>query len=67
MNTFDENASCPKCGGKFITTKYRGGEYPRLHDLICRSCQRCGYLWFERPLDAPTVDIQQAFGSEERE
>ena len=42
-----ENRRCPKCGSLFIRTRYDCSV-----DALRRSCERCGYHWKEKPLDA---------------
>ena len=53
MDKYDESATCKKCGGSVISTRYDG----ILQTLIHRRCGRCGYVWTERALDyAPDHD-----------
>jgi C4-type Zn-finger protein len=65
MKSFSDDASCPKCGSKMITTKYESGaggvrpfNFAGLRGVqmatgaMRRTCERCGYRWHERPLDA---------------
>lgn len=47
---YNENAECPKCGCKSITTLH---STVFGHELITRGCVRCEYAWSEAPLDTP--------------
>ena len=52
MNKYNQNSKCPKCGCtvigiKFTTTELIYDDSGRLE----RTCARCGYFWFEKPLD----------------
>lgn len=46
MKTYDEKASCPKCGCKLVETKYSSH-----HGKLVRRCERCEHAWHELPLD----------------
>jgi hypothetical protein len=63
IETVDETRLCPACGGR-ASLEYRAGEtvalrfgssvlpwplYPQ--GLILRACERCGYRWWELPLN----------------
>ena len=43
---YNENRGCPKCGSGSTNDKYDncGGE-------INRTCNNCGFDWYESPLD----------------
>lgn len=53
---FGGTAACPKCGGtKFGRTYYAAGVYREVfgdHDGMRGECRRCGYGFYEKPLDA---------------
>lgn len=47
---YDEITPCPKCGHVLVENRYVklwGG----LLERIRRTCQRCGYIWDQLPLD----------------
>ncbi len=44
MDKYNPESKCPKCGGDLVSTTYRGNH-------IERTCQRCHYEWYEKPLD----------------
>ncbi|MCK9361660.1 hypothetical protein M0Q28_05585 [Patescibacteria group bacterium] len=57
MNRYAVNRACKKCGATNAKTEFqdamrallgREGKYP----LMKRDCKRCGYTWYEWPLDA---------------
>ncbi|MCK9361893.1 hypothetical protein M0Q28_06785 [Patescibacteria group bacterium] len=57
MNRYAVNRACKKCGATNAKTEFqdatqallgREGKYP----LMKRDCKRCGYSWYEWPLDA---------------
>lgn len=54
MPRFDANARCVKCGDTAAGVAFHparenvfGG-----HEVLCRQCRRCGFVWHEKPLDA---------------
>ena len=50
LEIYREGCSCPKCGNDFVTTNFDNkGDYPTGN--IIRKCRRCGYWWYQRPLD----------------
>ncbi len=62
MKIFNEVATCPKCGFGNINAHYCKGASIHSFDHIARSiptrehivrtCLRCDFSWFERPLDS---------------
>ena len=48
-NKYNVKNKCSKCGG-FAATKYVSYLYPS--GRMERVCERCGWLWYEEPLDA---------------
>jgi len=73
MNTFDEKAKCPKCGGVEIIAHYcnarpvcgwgwAGGKAcGEDREIIHRECARCHYRWDERPLTYIQDMIKKAY------
>ena len=65
MNPFSNNPTCVKCGHEDIASwwkkkgEYEYGESPKLWDKerIKRTCLRCQYTWFEKPLDADEREV----------
>lgn len=60
MDRYATNRPCKKCGAANAKTEYqdaekaltgREGKFP----LMRRECKRCGYAWYELPLDAPDL------------
>ena len=55
MNRYAVNRPCEKCGAANASTEYidqtnfMGQKWPK---LMSRICPRCGYAWYELPLDA---------------
>lgn len=55
--TYDDSRPCAKCGSTATATRFIDGNVS--HDLrtaqqagkLKRWCERCGYVWYERPLD----------------
>lgn len=43
---YNTSAHCPKCDNTNISTEYVGNKFG-----IRRVCGRCGYWWYEEPLD----------------
>ena len=62
MNKFSASTDCVKCGYGLATAEYMEDigtyEYPGGADLIQRECRRCGYTWYEKPLDAEKREEQ---------
>ena len=71
---YNPDATCPKCGGKKVTTNY--AKYcgwmstERFHcrlfwdkEHMHRCCSGCGYTWCERPLDAKIKDASRGMES----
>lgn len=63
MKPFDPEATCIKCGGDDISTRYEakkvclrckpGDIGPHSSpERLSRHCRRCGYDWYEKPLGA---------------
>jgi hypothetical protein len=60
MKKYKVNSSCSKCGDDKASTKY--GEFSFPHPTkpgfslfkmrIERKCSRCGFVWYELPLDS---------------
>jgi predicted nucleic-acid-binding Zn-ribbon protein len=53
MDTFELNAKCVKCGAN---GDHNARYVPyHVHDpnsnTIERTCERCGYIWYEKPID----------------
>ncbi len=42
---FDEKNLCSKCGSDLIGTEYRENR-----NQLMRICQRCGFFWYEEPI-----------------
>ncbi len=60
MNRYAVNRACAKCGATNAKTElqdalhfYSEGKQSR--PLMRRDCPRCGYGWYELPLDAPDI------------
>jgi ribosomal protein S27AE len=56
LDLFDHNRCCPKCGldhaGSIVYLRtITAPDSTILQDVIARTCQRCGVVWYERPLD----------------
>lgn len=51
MNKYNENVRCPKCDNYYITTRFNGST-----NKLVRVCGRCGYWWYEEPLDINKKD-----------
>lgn len=49
MRLYDANRPCSKCGGMSVGSFYMS---PHME----RRCARCGYKWWERPLDQRTSE-----------
>lgn len=59
LTTYREDAGCPKCGAQKARTAFcdgasHGGCMDHAGDTehMHRTCKRCSYTWYERPLDA---------------
>jgi ribosomal protein S27AE len=59
LEAFDENSTCPKCGGRDVSMSYctdthAAGEYSSevTTEHMHRRCNRCGYEWLQATLDA---------------
>lgn len=54
MPYFDAHARCAKCGHREAATAWEAAREGLFagHDVLHRSCRRCGYSWHERPLDS---------------
>lgn len=64
MKPYDENATCPKCGGAEVATRHERDAHHRDCPLretlsrpdcctaehLCRTCRCCGYEWAESVL-----------------
>jgi len=48
--TCHEFRNCPKCNSDNIGTQWVCGR--NCGELMKRTCGCCGYVWFEKPLDA---------------
>jgi len=59
MKYYNENIKCKKCGNNSISTKYNQEKSITgiLMDDIFRKCERCGYFWFESPLDRKEEEL----------
>lgn len=58
MKPYNESSPCIKCGATDAKTEYQdhspATSTPML-PLMRRECRRCSYVWFELPLDAPSL------------
>jgi hypothetical protein len=63
MERYNEYRSCLKCGYVGIDTEYgmkvktlnnRKLDYKSIPNVLTRTCKRCGYVWYEKPLDSGT-------------
>jgi len=54
MKKFSRHTKCKKCGGLEASIRYVDKGYR--HGDIKRECRRCGYTWYERPLDAQSEE-----------
>ena len=51
IEEYREGRNCPKCHNTYVTTTFdQQGDYPTGN--IIRKCGRCGYWWYEKPLDS---------------
>lgn len=62
MESYNVNIKCPKCGWHLLATEYHREsfeeegcaeilcEYPGNDEHILRTCARCEYKFFEKPL-----------------
>ena len=55
MERYNEKSKCCKCGNLYISINYVGGVGTKFVDCIRRNCQRCGYSWYEEPLDVEII------------
>lgn len=64
LKPFDSAARCPKCGSDEIGAYWCAGKWLTIiqdsHlptregvEHMHRTCQRCHFVWYEAPLDAP--------------
>ena len=52
MEIFNKNSKCKKCGCTVITIRFVVFDYDfNGNGSMERRCERCGYLWYEKPLD----------------
>ena len=61
METYRENATCPKCGGGDVGVlwcsgcyRYKRGDHDK--ERMHRTCRRCHYGWDELPAPAPAEE-----------
>lgn len=52
MKPYNEKANCPKCSNPFISSKWEDNS-------ILRTCDRCGYWWYESCLDEIEKNIDK--------
>jgi ribosomal protein L37E len=52
MDKYSETSKCSKCGYDDVDVKYRGFMENTHANEMHRTCRRCGYVWYEEPLDA---------------
>lgn len=72
LAVFNENATCPKCGGAEVGMIYHDGEYrydcmlkyvyPNRGEHIERRCQRCHYTWAEACIEPPKGSKEEPHG-----
>lgn len=61
MESYNEDAKCPKCGGTDIRCLYHPYWYygtpeeQHSEPLMHRFCRNCQFGWLEKPLDADEV------------
>ncbi len=55
VHNYGAFTNCPKCGIYYV---YRNAitEYDLSKDLLHRTCLRCGFRWWESPIDYATND-----------
>ena len=66
METYRENATCPKCLGADVVTRwckrcynyttYEGHGESKPEERMHRTCKRCWYFWDELPAPAPAEE-----------
>lgn len=52
MEVYKEDVVCPKCGHRHIDVIYEGPGTYIFFERMARICTKCGYKWFQKPLDA---------------
>ena len=60
MNKFKQESACVKCGDRNASTVYcAAASFGSLivGDVIWRTCGRCGFYWYEKPLDGDTTQV----------
>jgi predicted nucleic-acid-binding Zn-ribbon protein len=73
--TYAVNRKCPKCGCHEARTVFKpAGEGSfsedwdtRMSDRMVRTCPRCHFYWYERPLDSVSVSGLADFMLSERQ
>jgi len=50
LKMYCKDSSCPKCGAMGAHTSFRKAD-TFIRESMVRTCVRCGYIWFEKPLD----------------
>lgn len=60
MEPYYEKSECAKCGSQSASTRH---EHPTEYlpnkwgaERMQRRCKRCGYVWYEKPLDEQLND-----------
>ena len=61
METYRENATCPKCLGAEVSVvwcreSFRFERHDHRTERMHRTCKRCGYFWDELPATAPAEE-----------
>jgi ribosomal protein S27AE len=51
LPAYNPHKSCPKCGHGFVSTKHVTFAWSA-QDALRRRCDRCDYVWDERPRDS---------------
>jgi hypothetical protein len=54
MTPFNERTRCVKCGNDRATSAFVSAHELHFdnHEVIARQCERCRFVWHERPIDA---------------
>lgn len=75
MKPYNPDAVCPKCGNEdvYVAHVRKGhGERcdwqvgaPQERDYMRRTCKRCHYEWFERPLDIKPSKTERKAATDE--
>lgn len=74
MESYNVNTKCPKCDWHLLGTEYHQQsfeeegcaeilcEYPDNDEHILRTCTRCEYKFFEKPLDIKEKESDERSG-----